>query len=126
MPHLYIEYTGNLAHETNIRELLAVARDALLKFPDVIPVGGLRIRGLKHEDYLIADGEEDDAFIHLVLKIGAGRSDDVKDEISRHLFDAVSHHLDDVFESRHIALSLELHEFTYPTLKRNNIHERFK
>ena len=126
MPHLYIEYTDNLVQEINIRDVLGVAQDALLQFPDIIPVGGLRIRAVKHEDYLIADGQADDAFIHLVLKIGAGRSEAEKEIISESLFDSVSTHLNHVFETRNIALSLELHEFTYPTLKRNNIHARFK
>lgn len=124
MPHLYVEYTDNL--DIDIKELLSVCQHALLDFPDVIPVGGLRIRAVMHTDYLIADGQADDAFIHLNLKIGAGRTDDVKGKVTRHLFDMVSAALDDVFHRRNIALSLELHEFTYPTLKRNNIHERFK
>lgn len=126
MPHLYIEYTDNLTQEINIRDVLGVAQDALLQFPDIIPVGGLRIRAVKHEDYLIADGQADDAFIHLVLKIGAGRSTHDKDTITKTVFDAVSEHLNTVFDRRSIALSLELHEFTHPTLKRNNIHTRFK
>ncbi len=124
MPHLYIEYTDNL--EIDIKNLLSTAHHALLDFPDVIPIGGLRTRAVKHENYMIADDQANDAFIHLILKIGAGRSDAVKDKLTKHLFNQVSTSLDKVFETRNIALSMELHEFTYPTLKRNNIHTRFQ
>lgn len=126
MPHLYIEYTDNLTREIDIQDVLAAAQKSLLQFPEIIPIGGLRIRAVTYEHYIIADGQADDAFIHLVLKIGAGRSASEKERITEALFDAVSTQLDAVFERRNIALSLELHEFTYPTLKRNNIHARFK
>ena len=124
MPHLYIEYTDNL--DIDITRLLSASQESLLKFPDIIPVGGLRIRAVRHTDYIIADGQANDGFVHLILKLGDGRTESVKKEITQHLFDAVSKELDEVFESQSIALSLELYEFMHPTLKRNNIHARFK
>jgi len=56
----------------------------------VFPPGGVRVRAIACEDYCIADGTAGDAaFVHAILKIGAGRSDAAsKPTCSR----AVRHH----------------------------------
>ncbi len=75
----------------------------------------------------MADGAEDDAFVHITLKIGAGRSDAVKKKTCDALFEAVKAHFADVFAKRYLALSMELIEFGESgTYKHNNIHARYQ
>ncbi|GIO22740.1 5-carboxymethyl-2-hydroxymuconate Delta-isomerase [Oceanobacillus sp. J11TS1] len=126
MPHLIIEYTDNLKEETNIPLLLEKVNNALLSHSNLIPIGGLRSRAIELKDYRVADGSEDDAFVHATLKLGSGRSEEAKKALCDDLFQAIKDHFADIYEKRYLALSLELFEFTAPTYKLNNIHTRYK
>jgi 5-carboxymethyl-2-hydroxymuconate isomerase len=98
----------------------------LLTHSDIIPIGGLRTRAICLEDYCIADGTGDDAFVHVCLKLGGGRSEEQIKHVADGLFAVVKEHYAVVFKERYLALSMEIHEFTKPTYKLNNIHERYR
>ncbi|GEL76982.1 5-carboxymethyl-2-hydroxymuconate Delta-isomerase [Tenuibacillus multivorans] len=126
MPHLTLEYTDNLKQDIHISDLLRNIHDTLLQHRDIIPIGGLRSRAVELTDYLVADGTQDDAFVHVTLKLGSGRTDEQKKLICDDLFETISEQFSGLFEKRYLALSLELYEFMNPTYKKNNIHERYK
>jgi 5-carboxymethyl-2-hydroxymuconate isomerase len=127
MPHLTAEYTVNLGDDARIPELLEALHGVLIARPDVFPVGGVRTRALRLEEYRVADGEADDAFVHLTLKIGAGRSAEVRQAVGDELFGVLKAHFAETFARRFLALSLEMQEFSEAgTWKHNNIHARFR
>ncbi|GGJ73656.1 5-carboxymethyl-2-hydroxymuconate Delta-isomerase [Virgibacillus salexigens] len=126
MPHLIIEYTNNLKEEADIPKLLRTVNNTLLEHQDIIPIGGLRSRAIELSDYLVADGTKDDAFVHVTLKLGKGRSEEEKQDLCDNLFKAIEQHFSIIYQNRYLALSMELYEFTSPTYKRNNIHPRYK
>lgn len=127
MPHFIVEYTANLKDETDIPALLQKINETLIARGDVFPIGGLRSRAIEVQDYRIADGQEDDAFVHSIFKIGAGRSVEVKKEACDALFEVIKEHFKLVMEKRYLALSMELYEFgELSDYKQNNIHKRFK
>ncbi|MEM5436417.1 5-carboxymethyl-2-hydroxymuconate Delta-isomerase [Paraburkholderia diazotrophica] len=131
MPHLTLEYSANLASNENIRALctkLAQSLDAQREDDQrVYPIGGIRVRALRCEQYCIADGREDAAFLHANLKIGAGRSEAVKKATGDALFDVIKRHFAEAFEQQGLALSLEISEFSEAgTWKHNNLHARLK
>ncbi|CAH8772606.1 5-carboxymethyl-2-hydroxymuconate Delta-isomerase [Paenibacillus dendritiformis] len=126
MPHIIVEYTSNIKEEANIPSLLQTIHHVLLARRDSFPIGGIRSRAIELHDYLVADGAEDDAFVHITLKIGSGRSEQVKRNTCDALFDAVKTHFAPLFDQRYLALSLELAEFSEGgTYKHNNIHARY-
>ncbi len=127
MPHIIVEYTDNLGAEARIPALLKTINDTLIAQNGAFPIGGIRSRALELHDYRVADGAEDDAFVHLTLKIGAGRSDAVKQQTGDALFEALKAHFAEVYAKRYLALSLELIEFSESgTYKHNNIHARYR
>ncbi|WP_208324105.1 5-carboxymethyl-2-hydroxymuconate Delta-isomerase [Paenisporosarcina antarctica] len=127
IPHITVEYTDNLKEETNISLLLKSLNEVLIARSPTFPIGGIRSRAIELQHYYVADGSQDDAFVHVTLKIGAGRSDEVKQETSQAMFDVITTHFSEVFNRRSLALSLELVEFSEAgTFKKNNIHKRFK
>lgn len=126
MPHVTIEYTDNIKEASNIPLLLEKVNQSLLQHRDVIPIGGLRTRAIELKDYRIADGAEDDAFVHLTLKLGSGRSDEDIKKVCDGLFHTVKEHYANLFDKRYLALSMEIYEFTRTTYKHNNIHHRYK
>ena len=127
MPHVIVEYTDNIAAEARMPELLATINRILIAQGGAFPIGGIRSRAVRLTDYCVADGTEDDAFVHVTLKIGSGRSDAVKKAACDDLFAAIKDHFADLFGRRYLALSMELAEFSEGgTYKHNNIHARYK
>src|SRR5690625_289640 len=100
MPHLIIEYTDNLKAEVNIPELLKKANHSLLQHRDIIPIGGLRTRAIELKDYCVADGTEDDAFVHATIKLGSGRSEEAIKKVCDDLFETIKSHFAPIFEKR--------------------------
>ena len=72
MPHIIVEHSSNLSQHIEIPELLQSLHRAALE-TGVFPLGGLRTRAARRDDYVIADGHPDNVFIHVVLRIGHGR-----------------------------------------------------
>ena len=93
----------------------------------VFPIGGIRSRAIELTDYRIADGGADDAFVHVTVKIGAGREEAVKKKAFDALFETMKAHFADLYAKRYLALSMEIAEFSEAgTYKHNNIHARFR
>ncbi len=126
MPHVIVEYTDNLNERTNIQDLLEKINRVLVTRDDTYPIGGVRVRAHEVKHYHIADGKEDDAFVHVTFKIGKGRSEEVKQATCEEIFEVMKEHFSSLFEEHYLALSLELVEFQHKTYKQNNIHSRFK
>ena len=127
MPHLIIEYTANIRAEADIAALLRKANDVIIAQDGAFPIGGIRSRAIELTDYRMADGAADYAFVHATLKIGAGRSPEVKKRVCDELFEAIKAHFADLFARRYLALSMELYEFDEGgTYKHNNVHARFR
>jgi|SRR5690625_2823636 len=126
MPHIYIEYTSNIKADAAIPQLLQKVNKTLLSHSTIIPIGGLRTRAFELTEYLVADGLEDDAFVHATLKLGKGRSEEEIKALCDDLFNEIKMHFAELFDKRYLALSMELYEFMAPTYKQNNIHTRYK
>ena len=127
MPHVIVEYTDNLGDDACIPELLQAMNETLMAQNGVFPTGGIRSRAIKLTEYRVADGKEDDAFVHVTLKIAAGRTSEVKKAACDALFEAVKAHFAEAFARRYLALSMELTEFDEGgSYKHNNIHARFR
>ena len=126
MPHFIVEATDNLKKDVNFQPLFAQIHDYLAS-TGIFPLGGIRSRVHWVDIYRMADGKEDDGFIHITLKIGAGRSTDDLINIGETLFKQLTDYFQSLFEKRYFALSFEmteLHEVL--NFKKNNIHLRFK
>ncbi|MEH6944754.1 5-carboxymethyl-2-hydroxymuconate Delta-isomerase [Bacillus sp. JJ722] len=126
MPHFIVEYTDNIKGDIRIDELLQKVNKILISYSPIFPIGGIRSRAIELKHYYVADGTEDDAFVHATLKIGSGRSEKEKKEVCDQLFDMIQCHFSELFNKRYLALSLELYEFSeFGTYKKNNIHKRY-
>lgn len=126
MPHLIIEYTANVEADARISELMRVLNDVVIAHADVFPIGGIRTRALRLDQYRMADGAENDAFIHVTFRIKAGRPRAQTQRVCADLFAALRGHLAEVFARRYLGLTLELDEFdTHGFHVENNVHARF-
>ena len=73
----------------------------------------------------MADGADDYAFVHATLKLGSSCSDAQKKKLCDDLFKVMTLHFTGLFESRYLALSMELYEFAEGTYKHYDVQARF-
>jgi len=123
MPHLTIEYSGNLENRVDVSTLVQALHDAALA-TGIFPEKGLRTRCAPRNAYRIADGHPDNAFIHVVIRIGSGRDISTRRRAGDTIFAALLEATHEDQDRCPLALSLEIQEID-PELswKKNNLAE---
>jgi 5-carboxymethyl-2-hydroxymuconate isomerase len=125
MPHLTIEYSGNMPADA--LRWACTALHKVLASDGAFEVGAIRVRAVRCDTYAIADQHPENAFVAMILRIGAGRSPADKRRIGGALL-AMS---ETVFAERlmrpHFALSLDIVE-NDPAVswKSNSMHARLR
>ena len=121
MPHQIVEYSSNLESKVDIRAMVHLLHETAAGI-EAFPRGALRTRVAKRDLYCIADHDPANAFVHVLLRIAAGRSADVKKEAGDKLFDTLCEFLAPVQATTPVGISFEIQEID-PVFrwKRNNI-----
>lgn len=126
MPHILIEYSANLERQLEFPRFLTALRDSALA-TGVFPIGGVRVRAYRADHYLIADGHPDNAFVHIMLRVGHGRDLTTRKRACDAIFAAACEQLADLYARIPLGISLEMQEVDpVLTCKHNNLHEYVK
>ncbi len=126
MPHFTLEYSANLDGRVNMDKVVEVVRKAAVE-TGIFPLGGIRVRAIRCEQFAIADGQSHYGFLDMVLRLGEGRDLATRKKAGEHIFEALSHYLDPVFAGGKFALSFDMQINDKETSwKRNNIHDALK
>ena len=120
MPHLILEYSGNVAAVADIGGLVDAIHTAALATGVAAP-DALRTRAACRDQYAIGDRHPDNMFIALTARLAAGRSDDDKATLLRALMDALTDFLGDATAT--MMLSVEYQEID-PEWRINENHLR--
>lgn len=124
MPHFTIEYSANLDSRTDIAGCCDAVLGAALG-SGLFELGAVRVRAVRCETYAIADRLPDNAFAHVILRMGEGRSLTEKKAAGDAIFGALSKHFEPLFKTPHFALSFEIVEINGDfSWKKNAIHPR--
>jgi 5-carboxymethyl-2-hydroxymuconate isomerase len=132
MPHITLEYSANIRPVARMSELCGKLAQYLAAYrgedgKPVYPLGGIRVRAIACEDYAIADGRPDAAFVHANLRMAAGRSEATRQATCDALFEIIKAHFAELFAQTGLALSLEINQFNEAgTWKHNNLHARLR
>lgn len=123
MPHFILEHAANLSNELldldNLFENLVEEAVATGLFP----LAGIRCRAHCCEHFRIADGTKSFSFVHLNVRIGAGRSEAQKEHAAKKLFNVLKLHLAEIYEQQGLAISFELTELPTYKFNHNNLRE---
>jgi 5-carboxymethyl-2-hydroxymuconate isomerase len=126
VPHVLIEYSGNLSTQLDVTDFLTTLRDAALA-TGIFPLGGIRVRAYQADHYVIADGDVNNAFIHITLRVGHGRDFDIRKSASDAIFAKACEKLEALYERIPLGISLEMQEIGDAlTYKKNNLHDYVK
>lgn len=80
MPHLILEYSNNIITTENFNQLFDKLHHLLEKeLPTQL--SSCKSRCMAHSLFFIGDQDENNAFVHLTIKILAGRADAKKSQI---------------------------------------------
>ncbi|MBB3220507.1 5-carboxymethyl-2-hydroxymuconate isomerase [Pseudoduganella umbonata] len=115
MPHLRIEYTGNLDGHVDMQALCNVLCRTLTQFQDetgnsVFPLTGTRVLAYPAPYAAVADGADDRAFLYLLLRIAPGRPQPLLDAVGKALLAQVDCALAPVTALRSIRATLQFDE----------------
>ena len=73
MPHLTMEYSANLEATVDIAALCKAAKATMMD-TGLFELGAVRVRALRCDHYAIADEARENAFLAVLVRIGAGRT----------------------------------------------------
>lgn len=123
MPHLIVEYSANIEPDVDIEGLVRALHEAAVSI-DALPTGGIRVRAARREIFIVGDGDPDNGFVNVILRIAKGRSVEVQKETGQMLFGVLTDYVQDVYDSRPMALSFEIQEINPETRwNQGNIRE---
>ncbi len=109
MPHLSFEYSRGLGELTDLDAFAATCRDALVA-TGACPVGGIRVRGFRADFQAIADSAGSYHFLDMVLRLGQGRTAEIREIIADALYAAAEAALRPELGDIPFILSLEVQE----------------
>ena len=109
MPHIAIEYSGNLDEVVDVGALCEALRVAGIE-TGIFPMPGIRVRAFRADHYAIADGDPEHSFIDISVRLREGRPKDKKEAATAHLFAVAKSFLAEVFDKHSIALSMEMRD----------------
>lgn len=123
MPHFIAEYSANLTDAVEFQDLFEIVND-FLGGTGIFPLGGIRSRAIRLDQYRVADAKHDYAFVHMTLKVGSGRDLATRQKVATELFAKIEAFFQPLKDQRLLAISFEMTELD-PVLnfKSNNIHQ---
>jgi 5-carboxymethyl-2-hydroxymuconate isomerase len=126
MPHVTVEYSANLDDKVDMKGLCETIRKAMLA-TGIFETGAVRVRAIRCDAYAIADALPENAFIDISLRMGEGRSMEVKKTAGTAISYSAGTFLDRLFETPHFALSVEVREISSElSWKKNAMHARLR
>lgn len=141
MPHLVILYTPNLEAEVDISKLCRSLADTMLTVRDevgkqVFPTGGVRVLAYPARHYALADGgtagraaggNGEYGFMYLNLRMGRGRSAEVKSQAGTALKTAAMAYMQPILDTRPVGVTLQIDEGQEVfDSKNSSLHPLFK
>jgi 5-carboxymethyl-2-hydroxymuconate isomerase len=126
VPHFSIEYSSNLDGRFDLQDLCEAVHAAALE-TGFFELGAIRVRAIRCEAYAVADKLPDNAFAHIVLRLGRGRDAADKKQIGDRIFAAAERTLAPLLATPYFALSFEIVEIDGDlSWKKNAIHPRIR
>ncbi|MDJ0614586.1 MAG: 5-carboxymethyl-2-hydroxymuconate isomerase [Rhizobiaceae bacterium] len=126
MPHLILDYSANMEERTDIAALCDCIRLAAIE-TGVFPKAGIRVRALKADHVSIADGNLENGYIDISVRLREGRDQETREKATQHIFAAAETFLKSAMNTYPIALSMEMRNIdTSLSPKSNSIRNFMK
>ncbi len=126
MPHIIVEHSANLSTSHDMQGLANIISAAAVK-TGVFPLAGIRVRMHPVKIYAMADGHKDNAFIAVVMRIGAGRDLEIRQGAARAVYNVICENFTAEIERGFMAITVDM-EINDPdvSFKRNGVRDRLE
>jgi len=109
MPHIVIDYSANLDARVDIQSLCIVLRDATVA-TGVASLAGIRVRAVRADHWVIADGDPQHASIDISVRLRGGRSLEIRKSAITAIFAAAEAYCAETLAASSLLLSMEMRE----------------
>lgn len=109
MPHFVLEYSDNIMEEVDFRVLFRRLHDSLVR-TGPFELSAIKSRAISYPNYLVADGDDANAFVHLTLSILSGRDRETKQAVGNRLIAFLKQEFARSFEALNCSLTVEIKE----------------
>ncbi len=109
MPHILIDYSANLEDRLDMAALCRCLRDAAVA-TGVFPLAGIRVRALRVDHVVMADGAAGHGYLDIILRVGQGRDAATRSRALDAIFAAAEAFTRPVMDTSSLMLSMELRE----------------
>ena len=124
MAHLVIQFSPELSKNYNFDNLVNNLRAIMIK-TGIFPIGGIRVRALSTAHSSIADGNQKNKYVDIILRMGTGRTLEEKKNVGEEITSFCKIFFKQEIEKDYFALSLEIIEIDAElSWKFNTIHNR--
>ncbi len=107
MPQIGLEYTGNITQEIDTQALFSMIHQVLGNEAG-IPIENCKSRAIRLENFHIAKGEPENAFIHLEIRFIEGRTREMKKTIGEQCLDFLENYFRESFSSLNLQITVEI------------------
>jgi 5-carboxymethyl-2-hydroxymuconate isomerase len=132
MPHVVLQYTGNLESEVDMPALCRDIGSILSTLRDesggpLFPIGGTRVLAYPAQVFSVADGKGDYGFCYINIRIAGGRSAAKKKETGDAVLARAQAAFASAFEARHVGVTIQIDESAGQVYdaKHSNLHPLF-
>lgn len=125
MPHIIVEYSGNLDNSVDVPGLLNALHQAMID-TGVADTAAIRTRAVRLEHFCIADRDPKNGFIQITVRMREDRPKEAYQKVAENLMAAAEKSLERAFASHPLQLALEIHEITQLTLRKNTVRGKEK
>jgi 5-carboxymethyl-2-hydroxymuconate isomerase len=82
MPHCIFEYSANIADDPDWHQIILKVHEKLVSTGQFV-AEDIKSRVIRHENFVIGNGEQNQSFITLTIQILDRRSDEMKRELAQ-------------------------------------------
>lgn len=107
MPQLILEYSKNIIERDNLTTLFQQCHDLLA---EALPtdLNSCKSRAIKCKTYVVGDGQLDNAFIHVSLKVMPGRTQDTLQNVGQRMMKVLENHFAQSLQKLKLQITLEI------------------
>lgn len=125
MPHVIVEYSANLDGTLDIQQLVDDLHQVVAD-SGVAEIEAIRTRAKRRDVYRIADGNSKNAFVHIIMRLRIGRSEEARTKLAEALLATADRNLQQAYATHAIAVAVEMEEIDNITTRKNTIRKSGK
>jgi 5-carboxymethyl-2-hydroxymuconate isomerase len=107
MPHLTLEYTGNISKEIDPEVIFSQLHN-IMKDIGGISIDNCKSRAIRQEHYFIGSGEKENAFIHLDIRFLEGRTKAIKRALGENCMRVLLSTFEDEIAENNLQITVEV------------------